>query len=265
MNFSASAHPENTSVEQIESLRDWWSLAGVDLHYNDEPASLLAETAPADKPPAPEPVRIAALTESKPNFVNEAPSPHNISEDFPVEHNDYIAWLSKSENLIEAQWSQNHVLPSGIIEPEIMIIVGMPEQGGLTENSLFSPKSQALLANMLKAIGCDSQKIYSASVSLGRSFDGRIAPEHHDIFKKRIIHHIGLVRPKKIIIFGDTPSHIFFNENLLTARKNKQFVNHTSSKTDAIATFHPRILIERPEFKADAWKDLQLLTRIQSI
>ncbi len=265
MIFSASAHPENTSVEQIESLRDWWSLAGVDLHYNDEPASLLVDTAPAHKPPAPQPVRIAAPTESKPDFVNEAPSPHNISEDFPAKHNDYIAWLSNSENLIEAQWSQNHVLPSGVIKPEIMIIVGMPEQGGLAEDSLFSSKSQALLANMLKAIGCDSERTYLASISLGRSFDGRLASEHHDIFKKRIIHHIGLVQPKKIIIFGDTPSNLFFNQNLLTARKNKQFVNHKSSKTDAIATFHPRILLERPEFKAEAWKDLQLLTRIESI
>ncbi|GAA0482713.1 uracil-DNA glycosylase [Parasphingorhabdus litoris] len=251
-------------MEQIESLRDWWSLAGVDLHYDDEPASLLTETVPVTRPVEPKPVENIAATESKPQSNLESTGTANFSENYPSEHDEFLAWLSAPENLVEAQWSQNHILPNGVIEPEIMTIVGMPEQSGLLQNSLFSDKSGALLVNMLKAIGCDSQKTYSASISLGRSFDGRIDPQYHDALKKRVLHHIGLVRPKRIIIFGDTPSGLFFNENLLTARKNKQFVNHSSSKIEAIATFHPRILIERPEFKAEAWRDLQLLTRIQA-
>tara|TARA_R110000772_G_scaffold37859_2_gene89661 strand:- start:1148 stop:1960 length:813 start_codon:yes stop_codon:yes gene_type:complete len=270
MNFSAHTYPENTSVEQIESLRDWWSLAGVDLHYNSEPTSLLAKIAPVVKPVKPEPIESNILTESKQQSVTaqsveEKPRPQKLDENFPVQHDEYLAWLSKPENLVEAQWSQKHVLPTGTAEPEIMIIVGMPEQSGLAQNSLFSEKSAALLTNMLNAIGCDSQKTYLASLSLGRPYDGHIDPQYHDILKKRMLHQIGLVQPKRIIIFGETPSHLFFEQNLLTARKNKQFINHISAKTEAIATFHPRILIERPEFKAEAWKDLQLLTRIPSL
>lgn len=205
-----------------------------------------------------------APTESEAVLARQTPSPQNFSDDFPADHGEFITWLSQPENLIEAQWAQNHVLPNGVIEPEIMIIVGMPEQGNLDENSHFSAKSATLLANMLKAIGCDSDKIYSASISVAHSFDGRIDPQYHEPLKKRMFHHIGLVQPKRIIAFGETPSHLFFNENLLTVRKNKQFVNHISAKTEVIAMFHPRILIERPEFKAEAWKDLQLLTRISS-
>ncbi|WP_109357012.1 uracil-DNA glycosylase family protein [Sphingorhabdus sp. EL138] len=264
MNFSASAPDENTSAEQIESLRDWWSLAGVDLHYNDKPSALLGDTAPAIKLAEPKPVAPTAPTESKPDLAKAKPPTERVSDNYPSEHDEFVAWLSRPENLIEAQWSQNHVLPSGVIEPEIMVIVGMPEQGNLEENSHFSQKSAALLANMLRAIECDSDKIYSASISLVRSYDGRIDPQYHEPLKKRMLHHIELVKPKRIIAFGESSSHLFFSENLLTARKNKQFVNHGSAKTEAIATFHPRILIERPEFKAEAWKDLQLLTRISS-
>ncbi|MEP2104047.1 MAG: uracil-DNA glycosylase family protein [Parasphingorhabdus sp.] len=264
MNFSTPAPAESTPAEQIESLRDWWSLAGVDLHYNSEPASLLEETAPATLPVEQKLIESIAPTESKPQSAQESTSVESCSENYPKQHDQFLAWLSVPEKLVEARWSQNHVLPTGVIEPEIMVIVGMPEQGSLAQNSLFSEKSAALLANMLKAIGCDSEKTYSASVSLGRSFDGRIDPQYHDALKKRMLHHIGLVRPQRLIFFGDTPSGLFFNENLLTARKNKQFVNHSSYKIEAIATFHPRILIERPEFKAEAWKDLQLLTRITS-
>ncbi len=262
MNFSTPAHPENTSSRQIKSLRDWWSLAGVDLHYNRNPASLLAETAPVAKLREPIAIDKAAPTESKPQPAKNAPEHQNFNTDYPKKHDTFLTWLSMPENLVEAQWSSSLVLPTGVIAPEIMTIVGMPEQSGLAQNSLYSEKSAALLVNMLKAIGCDSQNTYSASISLARSYDGRIDSQYHDVLTKRMLHHIGLVQPKRIIFFGDTPSQLFFNENLLAARKNKLFVNHISSKTEAIATFHPRILVERPEFKAEAWKDLQLLTRI---
>lgn len=274
MNFSTPAHPKSPSVEQIDSLRDWWSLAGVDLHYKTEMSSLLTEAAPVIAPARPQPVEVIPPEEPQPHAQPRSqsqpeqissPLSQNYSENYPAHHDAFLEWLSKPENLVEATWSKNHVLPVGMIEPEIMIIVGMPEQNILAPNSPFSEKNAALLANMLKAIGCDPAKTYTASVSLARSFDGRIDPQYHDIFKKRMLHHIGLVQPKRIIIFGDTPSRLFFNENLLTARKNLQFINHASSKTEAIATFHPRILNERPEFKAEAWKDLQLLTRIPNL
>ncbi len=261
MNFSAPTLNDNTAIEQIESLHDWWSLSGVDLHYKHDPSSLLEVENSAGSVPETPPTETIAPTEIKPPPTDEKPQPRTQNEAFPNQYEDFISWLSRPENLIEAPWSQNQVLPWGMVEPDIMIIVAMPEQDRSAQNSLFSDKSTALLTNMLKAIGCDSEKTYFASLSLGRSFDGRIEPRYHEPLKKRILHHIGLVRPKKIIVLGETPSLLFFDQNLLTARKNKQFVNHISSKTEAIATFHPRILIERPEFKAEAWKDLQLLTR----
>jgi len=265
MNFSTLGNPEISNVEQINSLRDWWKLAGVDLHYSGKPASLLAENAPEAAGAVPIPAKTIVPTESKPPSPKEGHLPDGFSEDYPAQYDEFLEWLAIPENLIESQWSRNHVLPAGAIDPEVMIITGMPEQSGLSQNSLFSEKSGALLANMMKAIGCDSEKIHIAPISVARSFDGRIDAEYHSALKKRALHLIALVRPKRIIIFGDTASHLFFNENLLTARKNLQFVNHVSSKTEAIATFHPRILNERPEFKAEAWKDLQLLTRIPSI
>ncbi len=265
MNFSTLGNPEISNVEQINSLRDWWKLAGVDLHYSDEPASLLAENAPIIAPAERVPEEPIVLTESKPSPPHQVPSLKKFSDNYPTQYDEFLAWMSIPENLIEAQWSRNHVLPAGAIDPEIMIITGMPEQADLSQNSVFSPKSNALLANMMKAVGCDSEKIYVAPIAVARSFDGRIGTQYGSALKKRALHLISLVRPKRIIIFGDTASHLFFDENLLTARKNLQFVNHVSSKTEAIATFHPRILNERPEFKAEAWKDLQLLTRIPNI
>ncbi|HEY9090539.1 uracil-DNA glycosylase family protein [Parasphingorhabdus sp.] len=263
MTLSTLENPENTYAEQISSLRHWWNLAGVDLHYHSEPTSLFEPVKSEHRTKPVQPVRTseASPKENRPQPNNEDIQPQNFSEDYPAGYDEFLAWLSLPDNLIEAQWSRQYVLPAGVIGPEIMIIAGMPDQEGLGRNSLFSEKSSILLANMLKAIGIDSEQTYTTPVSLTRSFDGRIDAKYHDILKKRMLHLLGLVQPKRIILFGETSTQLFFNENLLAARKKLQFINHFSFKTKAIVTFHPRILNERPEFKTEAWKDLQLLSR----
>lgn len=241
----------------IHSLQDWWSLAGVELDYVDQPAALLAtETiSPVrDAPPT------AAVTERAP----EEAKIQVLDEPLPATYPDFLEWLANGNNLIEASWSKQRITPQGALEPEIMVISALPEKNRNGEVQLFNPDNQRLLNKMLAAIGCDSEQSYLANIAISIPYDGRIDDQHWPAFKKRLLHHIGLVRPKRVICFGDLAAKIIFGEDLLTARKNKQFINHSSSKTEAIVTFHPRILIERPLFKAEAWKDLQMLTRISA-
>ncbi len=181
-----------------------------------------------------------------------------------AEHQAFLDWLANDKNLIEAKWSRSRVLPEGILEPEIMTISALPEKNRDGNVQLFSQDNQKLLNNMLAAIGADSQKSYMATIATSLPVDGRIDEQHWKALKIRLLHHIGLVRPKRIICFGDLAAKIIFGEDLLSARKNKQIINHGASKTETIVTFHPRILIERPLFKAEAWKDLQMLTRISA-
>ncbi|MEW4466929.1 uracil-DNA glycosylase family protein [Parasphingorhabdus sp. JC815] len=267
MTLATLENPENTHFEQITSLYNWWSLAGIDLRYDSAPRSLLTEVGkePEAKLSQPALVDAKAATESKPSSKPESSLHINDNLDFPAQYADFLEWLSISENLVEAEWSRQYVLPAGVIEPEIMIITGMPDQEGLGRDSLFSEKCSKLLTNMLRAMGCDSKKIYLASLSLARSYDGRIDPQYNYVLKERMLHLIRLVRPEKIIFFGETPSQIFFDQNLLAARNKLQFINQFSYKTEAITTFHPRILVERPEFKREVWKDLQLLSRVPSL
>ena len=269
MNLAALENPENTYSARMRSMHDWWNLAGVDLHYNSEPTTLLSDVKTRSEPTekAPQPIRVETSASMESNFQPEQKAAHytDASENYPEQYDEFLDWLSTPDNLLETKWSRQFVLPIGVLEPEIMIITAMPDQEGMVRNSLFSEKCATLLTNILKAIGCDSAKTYSASISLARSFDGRIDPQYQDELRKRMIHLIGLVRPKRLVLFGETTSHLFFNENLLTARKNLQFINHFSSKTEAITTFHPRILNERSEFKAEAWKDLQLLSRVSGL
>jgi len=241
----------------INSLQHWWSLAGVDLDYADKPSALLAAqpVVPAHASPLP-----LAATEPRPA---ETALPVR-DERFPSGYEDFIAWLAKDPDLVEAGWSNQRVLPQGDLAPQVMVICALPEKNRKGEAQLFNPDNQQLLERMLSAIGCDSGQSYLASIALSVPVDGRIDERHWPVLKKRLFHHIGLVGPSRIICCGDLAAKIIFGEDMLTARKNKQFINHEASKTEAIVTFHPRILIERPLFKAEAWKDLQKLTRISA-
>lgn len=242
----------------IQSLRHWWSLSGVDQHYAERPSALLSDGAAL-------PVAITKPVQKVTDQASDAVTESVMDEGYPQTHQEFMTWLATPEKLAEGNWSRNFVLPTGPLNPELMVITGIPEQDGLAENSLYSAKSMILLQNMIRAIGCDSAKTYFASLALTRPVEGRIEQQYYQQFKDRMIHHIELVQPRRLIIFGDTSSMILFGENLLTIRKKKQYINHVSSKTEAVVTFHPRILLQRPEFKAEAWKDLQMLTRIADL
>ncbi|ASK87625.1 uracil-DNA glycosylase family protein [Sphingorhabdus sp. SMR4y] len=241
----------------IHSLQDWWSLAGVELDYTDHPGALLAAAKAA---PAPEVPQAAAVTEPVPEAV-KIPAQN---ERLPASYPEFVDWLASDEDLIESSWSNQRVAPQGVLEPEVMVVSALPEKNRNGEVQLFNPENRKLLEKMLAAIGCDSHQFYLANIATSLPYDGRIDEQHWPTLKTRFLHHVGLVRPNRVICFGDLAAKIIFGQDLLTARKNKQFINHSSSQTEAIVTFHPRILIERPLFKAEAWKDLQMLTRISA-
>lgn len=257
MNF-ISAPTANPSTEaMIESLQHWWSLAGVELGYADQPAALLEAEPVIPATPAPP---VQAATEP---LTAEVRAPVR-NEVLPGGYEDFMTWLSEDRGLVEASWSRQRVMPHGVLAPEVMIVCALPEKNRNGEAQLFNADNQKLLERMLSAIGCDSGQTYIASIAVSAPADGRIDEQHWPSLKNRLLHHVGLVGPKRIICFGDLAAKIIFGEDMLTARKNKQFINHESSQTEAIVTFHPRILIERPLFKAEAWKDLQMLTRISA-
>jgi len=249
------ANPSTESM--IHSLQDWWSLAGVDLDYTDQPSALLADEPLVPVKAAPQAV---AATAAAPEVAKVL----ILEEPLPTVHADFVEWLARDENLIEASWSKTRVLPRGVLDPEVMVISALPEKSRHGDVQLFNPDNQMLLEKMLSAIGCDSERSYLTTIAVSEPVVGRIEEQYWPPLKNRLFHHIGLVRPKRVICFGDLAAKIIFEEDLLTARKNKQFINHGASKTEAIVTFHPRILIERPLFKAEAWKDLQMLTRISA-
>ena len=62
-------------------------------------------------------------------------------------------------------------------------------------------------------------------------------------------------QPKRILLLGDGPSQALLGKPLTQARGHV----HKVEGVRAVATFHPRQLINQPSNKSLAWRDLLLL------
>jgi DNA polymerase len=60
---------------------------------------------------------------------------------------------------------------------------------------------------------------------------------------------------------GQTASRVLAETNGSEPGNGLVDINHFGGQTQAVASLHPRFLLERPAAKSDAWKHLLLLTR----
>lgn len=120
-----------------------------------------------------------------------------------------------------------------------------------------------LFDRMLAAIGRDRSSVYLVPLCAARPAAARIAPEIEARLGELLAHHIALASPKRVLLMGNAPSRAMLGLDFLRARGSLRPVNHEAGiirgSFEAVATFHPRFLIEQPAKKAEAWKDLQML------
>ena len=158
----------------------------------------------------------------------------------------------------EARWGRTRILPAGDPASGLMVLTDMPEPGDAEAGVLMAGELGALFDRMLAAIGRSRSTIWLAPLATLRSV-GRIPQDAGKRLVEIARHHIGLVAPKRLLIMGDLPNRALIGTDWQARRGSLQTVNLGSVEVPAVATFHPRLLLERPAFKAQAWKDLQLL------
>lgn len=215
------------------SALDWWREAGVDVLVDDAPRDWLArEVAPA---PAAAP-------------VVEAPA-------LPATLEAFLRWRAGSA-APEGAWRGVSVAASGPHDAQWMVLVDCPDQG---EDCLLGGAAGRLFDRMLAAMGLTRGAVHLAAVCARRPVAGRLPRELADELHRLAAHHVGLLGPKRLLLLGDAAARALTGADVLRARGRLHRINHDGGETAAVATFHPRLLLERPAQKADTWRDLQLL------
>ena len=231
--------------QSLASALEWWRDVGVETLADDEPRDWLARpvvVAEAVGGGAGEPIAATA--------ASAAPLPDTLD--------GFIAWRM-SQDAPEGDWLTSHIAPSGPANAELMILTDTPEADD--SDSLMSGAAGRLLDRMLAAIGQKRESVYLASLAWARPLTGQIPADSEARLIELALHHVGLVGPRKLLLLGQSANRVQGTTNGSGLGNGIQDINHSGGKTEVVATYHPRFLMERSAAKAEAWKHLLLLSR----
>ncbi|ATY31493.1 uracil-DNA glycosylase family protein [Sphingomonas psychrotolerans] len=223
------------------SALEWWRDAGVDMLVEDEARDWLART----PPPAQTAEAQAAVAEP-------------VAEALPDTLEAFVAWRLGAA-APEAGWHAPRLGPTGPADAEWVFVTDVPE----AEDSevLLSGPAGRLLDRMLAAVGQRRESVHLLPLAWARPVTGRIAPDDEARLLELARHHLTLLAPKRLFLLGQSASRVLVETNGESLTNPIRVVNHFGAKTVAVASYHPRFLLERPVAKGEAWKHLLLLSR----
>lgn len=247
-----------TPHDHVASLMAWWSLAGVEDAVAEESVDWLrprplARPAAAARPAPPE---------------------------FPARLADFHAWLASAADLTEARWPGRRVLPGGPEEPRLMLVLPAPDSAVAAEPAAattpeaaaettpeaatpapLEPAAMRLIAHMLGAIGLTLDQCYIATLSLVPPPGRQLDPADSEALARRMRHHIGLVKPRALLLLGDQTSRALASTDDMAKEESLLFINQSGGKVPSSSVIHPRLMLGQPSAKAGAWQALRQLVK----
>lgn len=223
------------------SALDWWADAGVGALAEEASRDWLRPAA-APSETAPKPVVAPACA---------TPTPATLA--------GLQAWLAAAPDLPGGAAIGERVAPAGDAAAGLMVVVDMPEDGDAAADQLVSGAAGRLLDRMLAAIGRDRASVYLAALAPARIAGGRIAADGAGALAETMRRHIALAAPRAVLLLGDGACSALLGEPVARARGGLRALNLDGGTVAAVATFHPRLLLESPARKAEGWRDLCLL------
>lgn len=228
------------------STLDWWVEAGVDTLVDELPRDWLV--------PQERPAPVLSLKETA-----AAATPAEASAGYPSHYAEFLTYRL-GDTTPDAKWAPVRVGPLG--DPAtatLMVLTDVPEEGDDAAGRLLSGPEGRLLERMLAAIGVPREQALLASVCVARPLAGRV-PRGGAVELEALARHlVDIVRPRRLLLLGQTASRAVLGEQGGTNGDCSAALHQGDAACKAVATYHPRVLLERPMCKAEAWRDVQLL------
>ena len=228
---------ESIGLAEVRSALTWWLEAGVDVAMQDEPRNWLKPAA-AQQPQA-------AEVAPPPNVAR--PSHQTLAE--------LQEWLSSSMQLPLASPTAKRVLPQGTENAGIMLLTDAPTVEDFAAGQPIGGEAWELTKRMLAAIKIPVEQAYVAPLNCVHVPGARMSAADREACAEIARQHIRLAKPRRLLLLGEGPAQALLGKPLPQARGHV----HKIEGVRAVATFHPRALINQPSNKSLAWKDLLLL------
>jgi len=195
---------QDISAEAAASALAWWEEAGVDTMIAEVPRDWLRaptrEAARMAEPPAADPAEDEA---------GDAP---------PDQLDLFETWLRDSQAIPFASPTAPRICPAGDPASGLMILTDMPSGEDCAAGTLISGEGGRLFDRMLAAIGRDRASVYLAALSCLRSPTGRLTTDSAKSCATLARHHVGLVRPRALLLFGDAAARAMLGLTIAQAR-----------------------------------------------
>lgn len=227
----------NISRQELESALEWWRDAGVDTLVEDGPRDWFARALASPCPIAPAAVPGGTM---------------------PDEWEAFHAWRG-GEHAPEAKWTGPSLLASGPLDAAMMVLSDAPDREDCSAGLLLSGEAGRLFDRMLAAIGSAREEVHLASVCARRPAGGRVGRNDQARLGEVARHHVGLVGPKRVLLLGDAASRAVLGMSVPEARGRLHPIEHKKGRSEVVASFHPRFLLENAGRKRESWVDLQLV------
>jgi uracil-DNA glycosylase len=230
------------SARDASSLIGWWAEMGVDTFIDEAPVPWLSRVAA-------KPVPVADVI----SIHVDAP----VAQPMPTTLAEFTHWLMTADIVADAGNPARRIAPSGDVDADVMVLIDMPEASD--HETLLSGDAGILFDKMLSAIGLNRSGIYLASVTPARPPSGMIDENAMPRLSEIALHHVKLVAPKSLWLLGRAPSRAITGLNEIEARGRLHKINHDGGTIDAMASLHPRNLLQNPGRKASVWADMLML------
>jgi len=213
-----------------------------------------------------EPVAVATAVEEEAPLAGETPARPQGGTDDAVARMDWQALEAavagcRACGLCKTR--RNTVFGVGDRSAELMIVGEAPGAEEDRKGEPFVGRAGMLLDNMLAALGLQRRQVYIANILKCRPPGNRNpSVEEAAACAPYLQRQIELVAPRMILAVGGVAAHNLLATEESVGRLRGRAHLLPGGSREVLVTYHPAYLLRRPEQKAKAWADLQLLARL---
>jgi len=181
------------------------------------------------------------------------------------EINELILLISNHQSTLK-KTAKKLVLYDGDLQSNLMIIGEAPGQEEDEQGIPFVGRAGQLLNKMLSAIKLERKNVYITNVLPWRPPQNRTPTDQEILdFLPFLQKQIEIIKPKFIYLLGTTAVKAILSTPLSLGKLRGKWHKYKSFNMDTpinvLVSYHPAFLLRSPNYKKEAWKDLQILEK----
>jgi len=178
---------------------------------------------------------------------------------------DLIPIITNHESALKNK-AKKLVLYNGNLKSNLMIIGEAPGQEEDEQGIPFVGRAGQLLNKMLLAINVDRKDVYVTNVVPWRPPQNRTPTDQEILeFLPFLQKQIEIIKPKFLYLLGTTASKAILSTPLSLGKLRGKWYEYNTpnlgSPINVLVSYHPAFLLRSPNYKKEAWSDLQMLQK----